>query len=72
MISMELINQSMSIGESLGVHKDFLIFFCRFMNSYEFVFVVFCIREPQERVHKNKIIIFILLFKSFKIFRIHE
>ena len=56
---------------SIGVHKDFLIYFGESMNSYEPVFVV-CIGEPQERVHRNKIIIFIIIIKNFKIFRIHE
>ena len=49
----------------------FFIFFCGSMNSYEPLFVFFCIGEPEERVHKIKIIIFNFFFK-FKLFRIHE
>ena len=48
----------MSIGEPpIGVHPIFLIFFGGAINSYEPVFVVFCISEPEEGVHRNKIII---------------
>ena len=51
-------DKSMSIGEPpIGVHPIFLIFFSRVINSYEPVFVVFCISELGEEVHRNKIII---------------
>ena len=50
----------MSIGEPLfGVHQHFLLFFRGPMNSYELGYAVFCISEPEEGVHKNKIIILI-------------
>ena len=58
-------DKSKSISEpSLGVHKDFLIFFGGSINSYEHVSIVFCISEPEERVHRNKIIIFIFFLNQ--------
>ena len=52
--------KSMSIGEPLfGVHQHFLLFFRGPMNSYELGYAVFCISEPDEGIHRNKIIILI-------------
>ena len=59
--------KDMSIGEPpIGVYMIFLIFFSGSMNSYESVFVFFCIGEPVERVHKNKIIIFLKKFQNIQ------
>ena len=57
----------MSIGEPLfGVHQHFLLFFRGPMNSYELGYAVFCISEPEEGVHRNKIIILIFFKKNVK------